>query len=68
MGMRLSEGLDLDRLAALTGLAPRPAAVAGLADRGLIERRPGGRVRATAAGRIVLDQIVLQLASALEAA
>ena len=31
MGMRLAEGLDLDRLTALTGFAPREAALADLA-------------------------------------
>jgi oxygen-independent coproporphyrinogen-3 oxidase len=67
MGMRLAEGLDLDRLAALTGLAPSAAVLADLAGQGLIERR-GRRVAATAAGRIVLDQVVLRLSSALAAA
>ena len=66
MGMRLAEGLDLDRLAALTGFAPGEAALADLAALGLIERR-GRRVSATAAGRLVLDQVVLRLASALVA-
>jgi oxygen-independent coproporphyrinogen-3 oxidase len=64
MGMRLAEGLDLDRLAALTGLAPGGAALADLASLGLIDRR-GQRVSATAAGRIVLDQLVLRLSSAM---
>jgi oxygen-independent coproporphyrinogen-3 oxidase len=68
MGLRLSEGIDLGRLAALMGLAPKRQAVADLAMQGLIERLGGSRVRATAAGRIVLDQVVLRLASALEAA
>jgi oxygen-independent coproporphyrinogen-3 oxidase len=70
MGLRLAEGIELDRLAALTGLAPRPAALAELVRRGLIERpsdrSTGGRVRASAQGRIVLDQVVLRLSSALQ--
>jgi putative oxygen-independent coproporphyrinogen III oxidase len=66
MGMRIAEGLDLDRLAALTGFAPSEAALADLAGLGLIERR-GHRVNATAAGRIMLDQVVLRLSSALAA-
>jgi oxygen-independent coproporphyrinogen-3 oxidase len=65
MGLRLSEGIDLIRLAALTGLAPAEGAMADLAARGLVERRPQGQVCVTAAGRVVLDQIVLRLASAL---
>jgi oxygen-independent coproporphyrinogen-3 oxidase len=67
MGMRLAEGLDIDRLAALTGFAPGEAALADLAALGLIERR-GHSVAATAAGRIVLDRVVLRLSSSLVAA
>jgi oxygen-independent coproporphyrinogen-3 oxidase len=66
MGMRLAEGLDVDRLAAMTGFAPGEAVVADLAGLGLIERQ-GSRISATAAGRIVLDQVVLRLSSALAA-
>jgi oxygen-independent coproporphyrinogen-3 oxidase len=65
MGLRLSEGIDLDRLAALTGFVPGDGAVAELAGLGLVERCGEARVRATAAGRIVLDRVVLRLASAL---
>jgi oxygen-independent coproporphyrinogen-3 oxidase len=66
MGLRLAEGLDLDRLAAVTGFAPGERAVAELAGSGLIERRDGTRIVATDAGRIVLDQVVLRLSSGLE--
>jgi oxygen-independent coproporphyrinogen-3 oxidase len=69
MGLRLAEGIDLDRLAALTGLAPRAAALAELEHGHLIERlsdSPGSRIRASAEGRIVLDQVVLRLSSALQ--
>jgi putative oxygen-independent coproporphyrinogen III oxidase len=38
MGLRLDEGLDLDRLASIGGLAPRADTVAGLIAQGLIER------------------------------
>ena len=64
MAMRLAEGLDLDRLAALTGLAPGEAALADLICLGLIDRH-GRRIRATPAGRLVLDQVVLRLSSAM---
>jgi oxygen-independent coproporphyrinogen-3 oxidase len=67
MGLRLTEGLDLARLAALTGLAPERQAVEGLIEQGLVEPPGEDRLRATAAGRIVLDRVVLRLASALEA-
>jgi oxygen-independent coproporphyrinogen-3 oxidase len=66
MGLRLAEGIDLDRLAALTGFAPHKTALADLTRSGLIERSFGNRLRATPAGRIVLDQVVLRLSSALE--
>jgi putative oxygen-independent coproporphyrinogen III oxidase len=38
MGLRLDEGIDLDRLAGIGGLAPRAATVTGLIEQGLIER------------------------------
>jgi len=68
MGLRLSEGLDLGRLAAVSGLAPRPAAVDDLIGRGLLERWGKRRLRATRSGRIILNEVVLRLASALEPA
>ena len=68
MGLRLSEGLDLERLAAISGLGPRANAVDDLIDGGLIERPAPGRLRASRAGRIVLNEVVLRLASALEPA
>jgi putative oxygen-independent coproporphyrinogen III oxidase len=64
MGMRLAEGLDLDRLAAMAGFVPDEAVLANLAGLGFIERH-GRRICATAAGRIVLDQVVLRLSSAM---
>jgi oxygen-independent coproporphyrinogen-3 oxidase len=72
MGLRLAEGIDLDRLAGLSGLSPGEVAIADLASRGLVEfvveTGAGNRIRATAAGRIVLDQVVLRLSSSLESA
>jgi oxygen-independent coproporphyrinogen-3 oxidase len=65
MGLRLAEGLDLRRLTARTALAPDPGALAKLAEAGLIEDRGPGRVRATPAGRLVLDEVVRRLAGAL---
>jgi coproporphyrinogen III oxidase-like Fe-S oxidoreductase len=66
MGLRLSEGIDLGRLAALTGYVPAEGAVTELAGLGLIEKHGKARLRATTAGRVLLDRIVLRLASALE--
>ncbi len=38
MGLRLDEGIDLDRLAGIGGLAPRAATLTGLIEQGFIER------------------------------
>jgi putative oxygen-independent coproporphyrinogen III oxidase len=63
MGLRLGEGVDLDRLARLSGVRPSAAAVAKLTKQGLIEAIPGtGRIRASGNGRFILNEIVLRLA------
>jgi oxygen-independent coproporphyrinogen-3 oxidase len=66
MGLRLAEGLDLDRLAALSGFRPAERAIDALAAHGLVERRAHGRLVATREGRIVLNEVVLRLSSALQ--
>jgi len=66
MGLRLTEGLDLDRLAALSGFRPAERAIDTLAAHGLVERLSPGRLRATREGRIILNEVVLRLSSALE--
>jgi putative oxygen-independent coproporphyrinogen III oxidase len=68
MGLRLREGLDLARLAAVSGLAPRPTAIDELVGLGLVERCGKRHLRATRSGRIILNEVVLRLASALEPA
>ncbi|MGE3231304.1 MAG: radical SAM family heme chaperone HemW [Hyphomicrobium sp.] len=96
MGLRLGEGLDLDRLSRIGGLAPDASVIDALAGEGLIERVPDpastsdpgfdeiraclgpglapaikalplehGRIRATRAGRFVLNRIVLELSASL---
>ncbi len=72
MGLRLAEGIDLGRLARLTGAIPSPRSLARLISDGFIESAPGAvsgnpgdRIRATAKGRFVLNEIVLQLSLAL---
>ena len=67
MGLRLSEGLDLHRFAAVSGMRPGPRTVSELLGLGLVERCAEGRLRASRSGRIVLNEVVLRLASALEA-
>jgi oxygen-independent coproporphyrinogen-3 oxidase len=68
MGLRLSEGLDLDRLAAVGGLVPAAAAIDELIGLDLLEWCAPRRLRAARGGRFVLNEIVLRLASALEPA
>ena len=66
MGLRLREGVDLRRLAAIGGLQPKGDTVRELTEAGLIERVGSGRLRASRSGRVVLNEVVLRLASALE--
>jgi oxygen-independent coproporphyrinogen-3 oxidase len=57
MGLRLAEGVDMVRLSALPGLLARAT---GLEELGLVETRDG-RLRATAAGRPVLNGVLREL-------
>jgi putative oxygen-independent coproporphyrinogen III oxidase len=66
MGLRLAEGLDLDRLVAVGGLTPAAHAITELIGLGLLEWCGPRRLRAARDGRFVLNEVVLQLASALE--
>ena len=63
MGLRLSEGLDLARLARLTRHAPAAAVLDELSALGMIERVGNSRVRATGQGRFVLNAIVAKIAN-----
>ncbi|HSD91843.1 MAG TPA: radical SAM family heme chaperone HemW [Methyloceanibacter sp.] len=62
MGLRLSEGIDLERLAAIGGGALDAARIDMLAQDGLIERH-GTRLAATPQGRLVLNSLILELAA-----
>lgn len=62
MGLRLREGIELARYAALAGHDLDPARIAALAAEGLVEARDG-RLRVTAGGFAVLDAIVADLAA-----
>ena len=68
MGLRLTEGIDLGRLAARTGLRLRHNAIDELAELQLLERLESDRLRATASGRMVLNAIVLRLSQSFETA
>jgi oxygen-independent coproporphyrinogen-3 oxidase len=64
MGLRLEEGVSLDRLTALTGYRIAPDAIAPLADAGLLQWAAGGRqvLKATSEGRLVLNSLIAELA------
>jgi len=65
MGLRLTEGVDFDRLARQGGVRPSAAAITELTDLELVEVVPGPvgswRLCATCKGRFVLNEIVLRL-------
>ena len=60
MGLRLAEGIDLGRYAALAGAAMPEERIAELAGLGLVAR-DGDRLRATPAGRPLLDAVLRRL-------
>jgi oxygen-independent coproporphyrinogen-3 oxidase len=62
MGLRLSEGIDLARLAAIDGRALDETRLSALAQAGLIDRN-GARLAATPKGRLVLNRVILELAA-----
>ncbi|MBA3323735.1 MAG: coproporphyrinogen III oxidase [Rhodobacteraceae bacterium] len=62
MGLRLREGIDLARHAALAERPLPPAAIAALTELGLLEQA-GPRLRATDAGRPLLDAVLKSLLS-----
>jgi putative oxygen-independent coproporphyrinogen III oxidase len=62
MGLRLSEGIDLARLASLAGSALDEARISALESEGLLARRDT-RLAATPKGRLVLNRLILELAA-----
>jgi putative oxygen-independent coproporphyrinogen III oxidase len=70
MGLRLGEGVRLDRLTALTGYEIAQGAIAQLAQAGLLEHsaEAGLILKATANGRLVLNAVIGKLAEALQPA
>jgi putative oxygen-independent coproporphyrinogen III oxidase len=65
MGLRITEGVDLRRLARMAGLAPSAQAIEKLAELGFVAQE-GARLRATPAGMFVLNEVVRQLALSFE--
>ncbi|HXF55093.1 MAG TPA: radical SAM family heme chaperone HemW [Hyphomicrobiaceae bacterium] len=65
MGLRLEEGLDLERLKRIGGRGPRVAVIEALIADGLLERTGAGRIKAAARGRLLLNEVVLRLSRSL---
>jgi len=63
MGLRLAEGIDPKRYAALAGRALDPNRIALLREEGAIAVEADGRLRVTQAGFPVLDAVVADLAA-----
>ena len=63
MGLRLAEGIDPGRYAALSGRALDPDRIAMLREEGAIAVDDSGRLRVTQAGFPVLDAVVADLAA-----
>jgi len=63
MGLRLKEGIERARFERLAGRPIDPTREAFLRKEGFLEDGPGGRIRATARGFLVLDAIVADLAA-----
>ena len=63
MGLRLAEGIDPGRYAALSGRPLDPRRIALLREEGAISSMPDGRLRVTQAGFPVLDAVVADLAA-----
>jgi oxygen-independent coproporphyrinogen-3 oxidase len=63
MGLRLREGIDIARYAAIAGRMIDPKRVGFLVEDGLVEKVGGDRLRVTPSGFPVLDAIVADLAA-----
>ena len=63
MGLRLTEGIDVRRYAALSGRVLDPERIAALHEAGLVETVPPDRLRVTLPGFPVLDAVVADLAA-----
>ncbi|WP_419830577.1 radical SAM family heme chaperone HemW [Methylobacterium sp.] len=63
MGLRLTEGIDPERYAALKGRPLNSNRIGMLVGDGLLHRLPGGRIAATPRGAPVLNALVAELAA-----
>jgi putative oxygen-independent coproporphyrinogen III oxidase len=63
MGLRLVEGIDLERYKALSGRTLDPDRISFLRDEGAVETTADGRLRVTQSGFPLLDAVVADLAA-----
>jgi oxygen-independent coproporphyrinogen-3 oxidase len=63
MGLRLAEGIDLERYNALSGRTLDPERISFLRDEGAVETTADGRLRVTQRGFPLLDAVVADLAA-----
>jgi oxygen-independent coproporphyrinogen-3 oxidase len=63
MGLRLAEGIDLERYTKLSGRDLDQDRIAALLQQGAVETMPSGRLRVTLSGFPVLDAVVADLAA-----
>lgn len=63
MGLRLAEGIDLDRYNTLSGRTLDPKRISILRDEGAVETTADGRLRVTQSGFPLLDAVVADLAA-----
>jgi putative oxygen-independent coproporphyrinogen III oxidase len=69
MGLRLEEGVDLRRVQQIGGVVPCQETIDELSDYGLIERLDvADRIKATARGRLILNELVLRISASFRAA
>ncbi len=66
MGLRLNEGVDLARLASIGGVRPSASVISRLEHLGMLDQPHDAHLRATRAGRFVLNELVRQLALSFE--
>ncbi|HET7804517.1 MAG TPA: radical SAM family heme chaperone HemW [Pseudolabrys sp.] len=63
MGLRLAEGIDLERYSALSGRTLDPERISFLREEGAVETTADGRLRVTQRGFPLLDAVVADLAA-----
>jgi putative oxygen-independent coproporphyrinogen III oxidase len=62
MGLRIDEGIDLNRYEALAGKSMEQSKITAMADLGFVEMRGNSRLAATQAGRRLLNAVIAELA------